>query len=395
MSPRKRSHANKDLEGTNIKPIIRKSAKPVYTDYYYIMPDPADKPRFISKDRQEAIEAAIALNVIFRPSGEIVDRVTASLNKRRGKPMDTVSKLIDEFTQQYIPEKNYSAKTLEGKLLLLRKHREVFGDFSSSQITTRDIVKFMNTLSTDAYIKHRVILKDLFTFAIHQGYRENNPVSVTMSKTAPKRKRQKHTLKGWQTIREAAPDWLQRAMDIALLSLQRRSDLVAIHRDQVDLQNGTIKVLQDKTRNYKHPVYIEIKMGKELLAAVRSCYMTGIHCPYLIHYRPLKMSRADQDAKIHPFAVTESHLTKTFSKVRDACGAYDHIEKGIRPSFHDARGLGAYLYEKSGFASEYIQSLTGHASKDMLDHYIQGHEAPIPLQVSAELAVDLLKITEK
>ncbi len=390
MVPSKRSRKNQDLNGTNITPIIRKKGcEDEHYAYYYKKPD--GKMVFLSKDRAESIEAAIDLNRVFRDSASIVDRIT-NAQRKPTVPLDNINNLIDEFEREFIPEKKYSRKTLEGKLLLLRKHREVFGDESTSEITTRTIVLFLNTLSTDPYIKHRVILKDLFTFAIHQGYRETNPVLVTMAKAAPKRKRKKHTLEGWNMIRVHAPEWLQRAMDIALLSLQRRSDLVSIHRNQVDLNQGTIKILQEKTRNYKKPVYIEITMGNELSDAVKRCYKTGIPCPFLIHYKPLKMSRADQDAKEHPFSVTSSHLSKTFSKVRDECGAYDHIPKGIRPSFHDARGLGAYLYEKAGFPSEYIQSLTGHASKEMLDHYIEGHEAPVPVRVSAELSVNSTNI---
>ena len=392
MSPRKRSLNNRDLEGTNI---IAQWRKPVgskgHYEYRYRMPAflPTGEPPEngsvpLGNNRKEAIETALILNERLRPAGSIAERIL-NIERKKSIPMDNVNKLVDEFIESYIPSKNYSKKTLDGKMLQLKKLREAFGEQSTSGITTRDIVLFLNPLQTDPYIKYRVTLLHLFTFAIHQGYRENNPVTATMTKTSPKRRRAKHSMEGWNKIRSAAPEWLQRAMDIAILSLQRRSDLVSLNRQQVNLEKGTIRILQDKTRNYKHPVYIEIAMGEDLFRAIKRCYQTGIHCPYLIHYRPLKMSRADQDAKTHPFAVTESHLTKTFSKVRDTCGAYDHIARGERPTFHDARGLGAYLYEKAGFTSDYIQSLTGHSSKEMLDHYIQGHEPPVPVQVSAGL----------
>jgi len=108
-------------------------------------------------------------------------------------------------------------------------------------------------------------------------------------------------------------------------------------------------------------------MGKELRAVVESCYQSGVDCPYLIHYRPIKMPPAHiRNKKRHPFAVTEAYLTKKFGSVRDHCGAYDHIEQGLRPSLHDAHGLGAWLYEQAGFDKKYIQLLTGHASEKML-----------------------------
>jgi len=394
MAPRKRSRINRDLEGTNIIPKIRNKGKAdEYIEYRYTMPvtlpsgkAPDSKSVSLGTDRKDAIEAAIQLNSVLRPSGTIVDQVL-NQKPKSNTPLDCMDKLIGEFIEHYLPERRYADTTLREKMRHLDVYRQQWGNQSSKDITTADIVAFLNPLAVNAYIKHQGTLSQLFTFAIHQSYRDTNPVSVTMAKTAPKKKRKEHTLEGWNLIRANAPDWLQRAMDIALLSLQRRSDLTGLHNSQVNLKNRTIEVLQDKTRNYDKPVYIEIEMGDELLEAVKSCYQSGIHCPYLIHYKPKKMSRADQDAKIHPFAVTPSHLTKTFSKVRDDCGAYDHIPSGQRPSLHDARGLGAWLYEKAGYSEEYIMALTGHSSRKMLRHYIEGHEAPKPVKVHAGLSL--------
>ncbi|MGB0847156.1 MAG: tyrosine-type recombinase/integrase, partial [Thiolinea sp.] len=294
-------------------------------------------------------------------------------------------KLINEFQSIYLPEKNYSERTLDEKQIKLKQYRKTWGDLSTSAMTTRDIVEYLNSLTTNAYIKHRGLLDQLFQFAIHQGYRDTNPVAATMVKTAPKRTRKKHTIEGYQAIYDISPDWLQRAMDIALRSLQRRGDLTRLHRDQIDMQKGTIRILQRKTRNYPNPVYIEISMGDELRAAVQASIASGIPCPYLIHYRPQRTTQKRIYAKDHPFSVTDDTLTKKFSKYRDESGVYSHIPSGEKPTFHDLRGLGSYLYEKAGFDKNYIRALTGHASEAMLNHYIKGHEKPLPIVVSADL----------
>ena len=395
MAPKKRSRKNSDLTGTNIVPKVRKKGtEGEYIEYRYMMPEtlpngsaPDSRSKVLGTIRKDAIEAALQLNSVLRPSGDIVDRVLLSNRSKPAIPLDNMNKLITEFIEHYLPEQGYQQSTLTGKLIKLRTYGKYWGDTSSADITTADIVEFLNQLTTNAYIKHKATLMQLFTFAIHQGYRETNPVTVTMTKTAPKKARKEHTLEGWNTIRAHAEPWLQRAMDIALLSLQRRSDLTSLHTRQVNLQNRTIEILQEKTRNYARPVYIEIQMGDELFEAVKGCYQTGILCPYLIHYKPKKMSRADQNAKKHSFAVTPQHLTKTFSKVRDSCGAYDHLPKSIRPSLHGARGLGAFLYEKAGYSEQYIMALTGHTDVKMLRHYIDGHEAPKPVKVAAGLSV--------
>jgi integrase len=61
--------------------------------------------------------------------------------------------------------------------------------------------------------------------------------------TAPERKKQRHRLEGYQAIRAIAPNWLH-----ALLSIQHCSDLMGLHRDQIDLEKNTIRILQDKTQ---------------------------------------------------------------------------------------------------------------------------------------------------
>ena len=50
------------------------------------------------------------------------------------------------------------------------------------------------------------------------------------------------------------------------------------------------------------------------------------------------------------------------------------MKPGERPTFHELRALGAWLYEQQGFPQEYIQALMGHADVKMTEHYQAGHE---------------------
>ncbi|WP_345891488.1 tyrosine-type recombinase/integrase [Pseudomonas chlororaphis] len=76
------------------------------------------------------------------------------------------------------------------------------------------------------------------------------------------------------------------------------------------------------------------------------------------------------------------------SSNRDAAHAYDHIPAGERPTFHEIRALGAWLYEQQKFPQEYIQALMGHADEKMTKHYQKGHTEKeiVYLEVSADLA---------
>lgn len=381
--PKPRSKRYRDLPD-NLEPDPQnRNGKPVVY-FRYVFPD--GRRKSLGKDREHAKAVAKALNQELARD-TVKDAVAAMLgNHTRDNP--PLNKVIEEFEAHYLPGKQYSARSLDEISIKLKRYRETWGNQVVQSFTTLQAAEFLNKLSVSAYIKHRKLLLDLFAFAGHQGYVNANPVAITLAKSDSQRqkKRQRHTIEGYRAIYDAAPEWLQRAMDIALRTLQRRGDLCSLHRDQVDMERGTIRILQEKTRQYKEPVYLEIQMGKELRSAVQACLGTGIPCPYLIHYRPERMKASNRAAKLHPFAVTESHLTKTFAKVRDESGAYDHLDKDQRPSFHDIRALGIWLYEKAGFPPEYINALSGHASNAMREHYAEGHEAKAPKLVSADLS---------
>jgi len=231
------------------------------------------------------------------------------------------------------------------------------------------------------------MLLRLFQFAGHQGYLKINPVAVTLEKSESKKVRQRHTWEGYTKILEASPDWLNRAMRIGLYSLQRRGDVVLLNRNinKVDLDAGTITILQHKTRNYKNPVYIEIEMGEPLHKAVEDCIRSAIPCPYLIHRRPYRMTTKTRQAKAHPFAVTPGYLTREFSELRDRVGAYAEMAPAERPTYHELRAFGSFLYEQACYSREYIMALSGHAKESTLESYIKDHAGMAPKRVCAGL----------
>jgi len=382
MSPRNRRANNHDLAGTHLQVIKSKLGKEYF---YYIHPDGSrdalKHPSGRHCNRKEAKEIAAILNQKLYKTGDIA---TAILNKTHNEVFkeNDLNQLIQEFTQLYLAKKTYSGRSLQEIQYKLKNYQDNWGNIAVKEINTQHIVKLLNPLSDHAYIKHRSLLTRLFAFAIHQGYINHNPVSPTLSRTEPKRKRKQHSREGYQAIYSIAPDWLKRAMNIALYSVQRRGDLTRLHHDQINLKENTLTILQQKTRNYDHPVYIEIVMIEPLRKAVIACMESGTNCPYLIHYRPKRISEKQRNAKLHPFSVTDNYLTKQFAIYRNKSGAYDPIPAKNRPTFHSIRGFGAWLYEQQGFDKAYIQLLTGHASEKMLDHYLSGHEANKPVRVS-------------
>jgi integrase len=257
---------------------------------------------------------------------------------------------------------------------MLNTHLSQWAGMRVNDIEHLHITAFLNALPPHAYVKHKNLLCELWAYMVHQGWCLENWPEKTMNAILPDKQRTRHTLEAVMQIRAIAPDYLQRAIDLALHSLQRRADLAKLKRSSVNIVKNTMTVLQQKTLKYANPVYIEIDMHPALSAAVQACLSTTLaaQCPYLLHYRPKRIS--EQTAgKLHKFAMTEDFLTKEFAKYRDQSGVYDHLATGQRPSFHDLRALGIVIITEQ-YSKEYAMALAGHADERMWKHYLKGHE---------------------
>ena len=76
------------------------------------------------------------------------------------------------------------------------------------------------------------LLIDIFNHAAAKGLCPNNPAASTINRIE-KKQRKHHTVKGLKAIREKAPAWLQNAIDLALITAKRRSDILDLRFDGV------------------------------------------------------------------------------------------------------------------------------------------------------------------
>jgi integrase len=170
--------------------------------------------------------------------------------------------------------------------------------------------------------------------------------------------------------------------------LQRREDIVTWQKSAVDLERNTLTVSPGKTQGYDNPAHLRIVMSKALREVVLECMRSPVASPFLIHYRPMARNRDQIKTKEHWTSVTPNYLTNAFTKTRDEAHAYDQLPADERPTFHEIRALGSWLYEQQNFPQEYIQTLLGHADEKMPKHYQEGHteQEILYVDVSADLA---------
>lgn len=341
----------------------------------------------INRPLDEAIKLARAANL--KLAALVVDD-GALLNLLTGDRLPTVKNLLKRFANEWLKDKGYAPRTLEEIEFKIERYRLDLGERLIGQMDVLAMAEYLDNFSNNAYTKHRGLWVQIFAFAVAKGLAERNNAELTLVKKEAEKKRQRHTLEGLMKIVDAdtTPPWLKRAIRLALASLQRREDIVTWLKTAADMEKNTLTVSPGKTQGYDNPIHLKITMGAALREVVGECLRSPIASPYLIHYKPRSRRREQIEAKDHWTSVTPDYLTKEFSKARDAAHAYDYVAAGERPTFHEIRALGAWLYEQQKFPQEYIQALLGHADEKMTRHYQEGHdEKKIEyVEVGAELA---------
>lgn len=320
-------------------------------------------------DKNKAIAAARKLNDLLIQDTDLVSKVNGSVlfydfsenwfnNKRRrdGKPLAKNTK--DSYRLQLsICQKKWNNQSLDSITLLMVN--ELLDSFT---VATSNLT--------------RTILIEIFDIAVSKGLCPDNPAALTLRKHANK-ERKRHTLEGLKKIRAAAEPWLKNVIDLALLTTQRRIDIIQMK--WTDIENGYLHVAQQKTTDdpddefevSEGPGYIRIKIDDELQRVLDRCN-DGIKSPFIIHRIPKRKARSTAKTdKEHWTQIDKQYISRQFSNLVISTKAYPHLKGRQIPTFHEIRALAIFLHKKAGKSA---QGLAGHASAKMTEHYESGHE---------------------
>lgn len=174
------------------------------------------------------------------------------------------------------------------------------------------------------------------------------------------------TLEQFYSVRDCASDWLKVAMDIGLITLQRRGDLVGMK--YTDIEGDRLKVITSKTERHGDRAFLKIKIGKDLAEAISQSRRLPPVSPFLIHRAP--RIKKEFEGQEHWAQVRDQELTKEFRRARDATGLFNDCGTGEAPTFAEIRVLGSSVYIAQGYPKEYVNLLMGHTTQRMTDSYI-------------------------
>lgn len=206
-------------------------------------------------------------------------------------------------------------------------------------------------------------VSDVFRWAETQGLIESgrNPVTATRAhKIVVARERM--SLEQFLAIREHAPSWLRNAMNLALLTGQRREDIVKLKFS--DWRDGRLHVAQGKSggtvRLALDGTIALSALGMSIEDAVKGC-RDRVVSAYMIHHA------RHQGKGLPGGRVSGGGAGASFTSARIAAGIA--AQEGRTPiTFHEIRSLSERLY-RTEFGATFAQQILGHKNSKMTDKY--------------------------
>lgn len=356
MAPRRRSKSTSDLpENLYINGIYYRYRHPKTGEYHQM-----------GTDKKTACQAAKKLNAFLMQDSDLVRRVL-------GDSGSTWSQLVDRFQLERQKQEGKKTRTVDEENYRLQHVIDGIGHIALEDTTQKLLSEWLDkNFTNNAYTKHRGTLVKLMNYGIAKGMfpdgQQNLAAATLIEREAPKL-RKVLTIEQFNIIRAAAEPWLQSAMDLALVTLQRRGDLVKMKFS--DIHDGYLHVIQNKTEKHGERAFLRIAVSDTLASIVTRSRALPPLSPFMIHRIPDR--RVSFIGQEHHSQVRDQTLTKAFARARDASTACDGIRQEERPTFHEIRGLGGKQYLDQGFSREYVNLLMGHTTQRMTDSYTEQH----------------------
>lgn len=336
--------------------------------YFWYRNPKTGKTKGLGRDRADAFRQARLANAALaaQEPASLADWVIC-------KDGETLAEWALKYQEEYIKNGEAAKSTISG--LKTRIRAITSADFSNkmvSEVTTKDIASFIDAAATERgkNIAGRIrsTLLDLFREAEAKGLIRMgaNPVTVTKKpKTTVMRDRL--SLEQFMAVRECATSWEKNAMDLALISGQRREDIS--DAKFADIKGGYWYVVQGKTGvKLRIPLSLRLAaINRTLDDVIKQC-RDNILSQYIVHHHN-RHSRSKPGDRVSVDSISKAFLA---ARVESGIKCQDGKEP---PSFHEIRSLAERLYEKE-YGRAFAQKLLGHKSEKMTSVYadVRGSE---------------------
>jgi integrase len=294
----------------------------------------------------------------FESSGSVIKAVAEQLLKRRegeiaqgrvpGVVFDRVhfDELADDFLTDY---RINGRKSVEKAERSVNKLLAEFGGMKATQLTTasakRYIEKRMEEGAANATINRELAaLKRMYKLGMMC-----TPPRVSQVPYIPMLKEDNVRTgffehKQFQELTKHLPDYLRSIVFFAYCSGWRKEEILSLTWDQVDLEQGAVRLMPGKTKNKEGRIlYMESDLWKTMRDLNRK---RAFGCPHVFH--------------------VEGKRIKDFHKAWDTACAKAGIPEML---FHDLRRTAVRNMVRAGIPERVAMSVSGHKTRSVFDRY--------------------------
>jgi len=331
--------------------------------YFYYKNPNTKQQKGLGRDRAHAFSEARAANAVLatmKPSS-LADWVA-------GKVEYTLAEWLPIYRALWMEKIEPRRATLIASDMYLRRLAECdFAERRLSEVSTLMVAQYLEAYKAErgapSANQMRSKLSDVFRWAETQGLIDagRNPVTATRRQRAVVA-RERMSFEQFLAVRELSPVWLRNAMNLALVTGQRRGDVVSLKF--TDWKDGRLHVAQGKsggkTRLALDGRIAIAKLGMSIEEVVRQC-RDNVASPYMVHH-VRRNGGATPGSKVKIDLVTGA-----FATARDAAGIAPK-EGRTAITFHEIRSLAERLYREQ-FGAAFAQEILGHKSAEMTAKY--------------------------
>ena len=268
-------------------------------------------------------------------------------------------KTVDQWAHIYrklVDGRPISNKTKANRKSALTHTLSYLGSRTISAVRPHEVSAMIQDIAlTHPQTAKRVLheVADLFNECMNYGWIDRNP-AVSVKAPLCRVQRKRLTLVNWQAIKDHAdenmPLWVRNMLVLALVTGQRRSDLVKMRF--ADVWDEHLHIEQAKTgTRLALPLALKLNaLGVTLGEAIEACRSYPIKSEFMLR-------------KANGGRLADASLSARFEEVRKAVLPSD---TGIPASLHECRSLSERLYREQGINT---MTLLGHKHQAMTDLY--------------------------
>jgi len=261
----------------------------------------------------------------------------------------SVQALIERYLIEIAPKK--AKATYQGNLMEAKNLSEVFGKMLVLEVRPTHIARYLDIRGIKAPIRANrevALLSHMFSYAMRWGQTDRNPC-IGVAKHPEKGRDRYVTDSEFESVKKIASEFIATVMDLAYITALRKGDIFKLRLDQITDEGIWIK--QSKTGSkqlyeWSKGLHEVVDRARKLKRPIRGLY--------------LFCTRQGQ-----PYSDTGFKAMWNRVQVKWA------MQGGQRFTFHDIRAKALTDAKRMGMDA---QSLAGHATAAMTEHYIKQRE---------------------